>query len=70
MLPAVTRCRLMLHDACHCQPLPDAACVHGAWLQEEASIRILTRRPILPSEEEQAANARSRSAKLRVVEKL
>ncbi|PRW51138.1 Ribosomal RNA small subunit methyltransferase H [Chlorella sorokiniana] len=38
--------------------------------QEEATIKILTRKPILPSEEEQAANARSRSAKLRVVEKL
>lgn len=38
--------------------------------QEEATIKILTRKPILPSDEEQAANARSRSAKLRVVEKL
>ncbi|KAI7835567.1 hypothetical protein COHA_010528, partial [Chlorella ohadii] len=38
--------------------------------QEEAAVKILTRKPILPSDEEQAANTRSRSAKLRVVEKL
>lgn len=38
--------------------------------QAQASIRLITRRPVVPSAEEQAANARSRSAKLRVVEKL
>ena len=35
-----------------------------------ARVRILTRRPVGPSEDEERANVRSRSAKLRVVEKL
>ncbi|KAI3426954.1 hypothetical protein D9Q98_006898 [Chlorella vulgaris] len=36
----------------------------------QASVRILTRRPVTPSEDEQRANVRCRSAKLRVVQKL
>ena len=46
----------------YCLPFEEA--------QEQASIKLITRRPLAPSAEEQAANVRSRSAKLRVVEKL
>lgn len=46
----------------YCLPFEEA--------QPEASVRIMTRRPVAPSEEEQRVNVRSRSAKLRVVEKL
>jgi 16S rRNA (cytosine1402-N4)-methyltransferase len=50
---------------CLCPPgLPVCACDHQAQLRE------ITRRPIRPGEEERAANPRSRSAKLRVAEKL
>ena len=50
---------------CVCPPaLPVCAC--GA----RARLRIVTKKPIVPSVEEQAANPRSRSAKLRVAEKL
>ncbi len=50
---------------CLCPPeLPVCACDHQAQLRE------ITRRPIRPDEEERAANPRSRSAKLRVAEKL
>jgi len=50
---------------CICPPrLPVCACDHEAQLKE------ISRRPIRPSEEEQAQNPRSRSAKLRVAEKL
>ena len=37
---------------------------------QEPRVRILTRRPICPSAEEEEANVRSRSAKLRIVERL
>lgn len=50
---------------CKCPPdLPQ--CVCGA----EAEIRLITRRPLGPSEEEISDNPRSQSAKLRVAEKL
>ena len=50
---------------CLCPPrLPQ--CVCGA----RAALRVLTRRPLRPSEAEQRRNPRSRSAKLRVAEKL
>jgi len=50
---------------CLCPPrLPQ--CVCGA----HAALRVLTRRPLRPSESEQRRNPRSRSAKLRVAEKL
>ena len=36
----------------------------------EPMLKLITRKPIFPSEEELAVNNRSRSAKLRIVEKL
>jgi 16S rRNA (cytosine1402-N4)-methyltransferase len=50
---------------CECPPgLPQ--CVCGA----QASIRVLTRKPVTPSEREAGENPRSQSAKLRAAEKL
>jgi 16S rRNA (cytosine1402-N4)-methyltransferase len=42
----------------------------GLFLSKEPTIKMVTRRPIEPSDDEIEANPRSRSAKLRVVEKL
>jgi 16S rRNA (cytosine1402-N4)-methyltransferase len=36
----------------------------------EATIRILTKKPLIPSEQEVSENPASRSAKLRIIEKL
>lgn len=50
---------------CICPPgLPICTCNH------QAELKIITRRPIVPGEEECRKNPRSRSAKLRVAEKL
>jgi len=50
---------------CICPPkVPICSCGH------KASLRIVTRRPVVPSATEKARNPRSRSAKLRVAEKL
>jgi len=50
---------------CICPPeMPICTCGH------RASVELITRKPIRPSEEEVNRNARSRSARLRVVEKL
>ena len=50
---------------CICPPsLPVCVCGH------KPEVRLVTKRPILPSETELAENPRSRSAKLRVAEKL
>ncbi len=50
---------------CVCPPhAPQCTCGH------RAAMRVITRKPILPDERELAANARARSAKLRVAERL
>lgn len=50
-----------------CQCPPDfPVCVCGI----KPSLKILTKKPILPSEEEKKSNPRSRSAKLRIAEKI
>jgi 16S rRNA (cytosine1402-N4)-methyltransferase len=50
---------------CICPPrLPMCICGH------RASLRQVTRKPLMPTEEEVAANSRSRSARLRIAEKL
>ena len=54
-----------LEDPCTCsKALP--ICVCG----KKPLVKVITRKPILPSEEELEANSRSRSAKLRVIEKI
>jgi len=50
---------------CICPPkMPVCSCQH------KASLKIVTRHPMVPSDREKARNPRSRSAKLRVAEKL
>jgi 16S rRNA (cytosine1402-N4)-methyltransferase len=39
-------------------------------LEKEGEMRILTKKPVTPSEEEQERNPRSRSAKLRCAERI
>ncbi len=51
--------------ACLCPPqLPSCQCNH------QATLKVISRKPITPSAQEQAFNPRSRSAKLRVAERL
>ena len=52
------------------EPLPSYCNQFDASTEGEALVKILTRRPVVPGGEEQVKNPRSRSAKLRVVEKL
>lgn len=54
-----------LANACTC-PKSFPVCVCG----KENAVKVITRKPILPSREELDANPRSRSAKLRVCEKI
>ena len=54
-----------LSNGCTCPP-DFPVCVCGA----KPVVRIINSKPILPSEEELAENPRSRSAKLRIAEKL
>jgi 16S rRNA (cytosine1402-N4)-methyltransferase len=50
---------------CSCPPdLPVCAC------QGKATLKVLTRKPVLPAEEEISANPRARSAKLRTAERI
>lgn len=42
----------------------------GLFLDKEPTIQLITRKPVMPSDEEIALNPRCRSAKLRVIEKL
>ncbi|PSC75684.1 16S rRNA (cytosine(1402)-N(4))-methyltransferase [Micractinium conductrix] len=51
------------------EPLP-SYCLPFDAPEEQPLVKILTRRPTVPGDAEQAANVRSRSAKLRVVQKL
>lgn len=54
-----------LQDPCTCPPdFPICQC------GKKPTVRIMTRKPIVPSEKEVESNPRSRSAKLRVVEKI
>jgi 16S rRNA (cytosine1402-N4)-methyltransferase len=61
-------CKQVFQDfakGCTCPPsFPVCTCGN------QASVKIITRKPILPSEAELTANPRARSAKLRVAEKL
>jgi 16S rRNA (cytosine1402-N4)-methyltransferase len=48
----------------------DTSGIGGLFLDKVPTVRIITKKPIVPTEAEIARNPRSRSAKLRVVEKL
>jgi 16S rRNA (cytosine1402-N4)-methyltransferase len=54
-----------LEDPCIC-PKDFPVCACG----KKSTIKIITKKPIIPSDEEMTENSRSRSAKLRVAEKL
>ncbi len=61
----VKHCFADLSTGCICPPnLPVCVCNH------KATARLVSKKPILPSEQEMTENSRSKSAKLRVLEKL
>lgn len=61
----VKQCFNELAAGCTC-PKDFPVCVCG----KQPAVKVITRKPILPSREEQEANLRSKSAKLRIAEKL
>ncbi len=61
----VKQCFSELAAGCTC-PRDFPVCVCG----KQPAVKIITKKPILPSREEQENNSRSKSAKLRVVEKI
>ena len=61
----VKQCFSELAAGCTC-PRDFPVCVCG----KQPAIKIITKKPILPSKEEQEGNLRSKSAKLRIAEKL
>ena len=55
----------LLERGCICPPgMPECNC------QKESEVKVLTKKPVLPSEDEIRENPRSRSAKLRVAERI
>lgn len=52
--------------------LEDRIVKHGfrAWAKDRTKFRVITKKPMLPSDDEIARNPRARSAKLRVIERL
>jgi len=52
------------------EPLPSYCVPFDEKMRGEAMVKILTRKPVVPKEEEEKENPRSRSAKLRIVERI
>lgn len=61
----VKQCFSELAAGCTC-PKDFPVCVCG----KQPAVKVITKKPLLPTEEEQTYNSRSKSAKLRVVQKL
>lgn len=62
---AVKRAFLAAAKGCHCPPHQMHCTCDGV-----PSLKVLTRKPLIPSDDEMTRNPRSRSAKLRVAERL
>ncbi|MDP2891997.1 MAG: 16S rRNA (cytosine(1402)-N(4))-methyltransferase RsmH [Bacillota bacterium] len=61
----VKRAFLQLEDPCTCPPKAPV-CTCG----KKGTVRVLTKKPVIPSEDEIKQNPRSRSAKLRAIERI